>query len=122
MGRHVVPLLTAQLAVTVAAGLAGFVIAVGHLGLGIILAHPGEDVLGVERDFVAEVALRRQLGIEQAHRRLEEKARLAPLQRAQHPTEVAGRRQAALHIKAPAIRRRGHQRKAKEPHQRRLLD
>lgn len=52
---------------TTNAPLIGLVVAVGDVGLGIVFLNPGDDVLGVERDAVAELDVVRQRLDEQLH-------------------------------------------------------
>ena len=66
-GSPVVTTLAAKFAVGITSGLVGLVVATGHIGFGVVLLDPGDDVFGVQRDAIAAVEpLGAQFGSDEA--------------------------------------------------------
>ena len=114
-------LLAAELAVGIARGLAGLVVAVLDVLLGVVLGDPGQDVLGVAGDGVAEVDVGRQCGGDDLYSGVEQELGGGVIQLAQHPAELTPRGQAVGDREAVGGRGVGRQRKAQNPDQRRVF-
>ena len=80
----------ADFAVSIAFRLVFFVEASSFdVGFGVILLDPGNDVFGVEADFIAKVEFCWQFKVEQLHRALEQELHLCIGQLTQQATHVA---------------------------------
>ena len=84
--------LAAQLAVRVALGLFGLGVALADVGFGVVFLDPGDDVLGVQRDHIAEIDVSGQLQTQQLHRAVQQELGGRVVQLAQHAPELAARR------------------------------
>ena len=88
-----------------------------RMAIGVVLLDPGNDVLGVERNLIAETEVGRRLLLQQMNRAVEQKLQGGVGQCAQHPAELALAGQAAISVKAPGIAGGVSQCKAKQPNQ-----
>ena len=119
--RRVRATLAAQPAVRIARRLLRGIEAFGDVGLGVVLAYPGQDVLGVQADGVAQLLLGHRVG-ERTHDRVHQPLPLVVAQLPQDPAELPPARHAGLDIEAIArVRIRRHL-EAEDPDQRRMLD
>ena len=118
----VVAFLAAQLAVRVALGLFGLVVAVADVGFGVVFLDPGDDMLGVQGDHVAEIDVGGQFQPEQLHRAVQQELGGRVVQVAEHAPELAARRHRTRDIETVGGRGIGHQRKAEAPDQGRVFE
>jgi hypothetical protein len=115
-------LLAAQATVGIARGLPGLVVAITQALLGVVFLDPGDNVLGVHGDGVAERHVGRQFPAQGRDGAVEQELERGVGQVAQHAAEVLGRGQAGGHVEAPGVGGRGDEREAQEPDQRRVFD